>query len=733
MFRWICVCLLLSAAGIGAVWFLVPQLYSTQPPDDSRAVASDKKPAADQPAAPQPQPPAPGPRVASSSGGSRVQPEMIVFAVQKKDQPLTEPIIIPNGTLVIVDQQEVPSEKEGIIMFIGTDVKPGEVVPPEKQLPEAHLGFLAVPVVQGETPLEGETFFRPKNNADGPMYRRLRETDQMLPERVVLFREDRKVRKLQRGDPVKRGQLLALVKPDKAFEAAASNVAKLNAKEYERKSAETQRDEYGRRYRNQLEINRKTPGAIPQDDIEATRVQKEKAAAEEKVKRAEITVAQRELSAALNDLKNHEVHAAIDGVVQLIYKNHQGDAVKPNEPIMQIQNPARLRVQGFLEMQEALKLKEGMPVIVEATRPEPPRLVISGHLNAVNSVAVSKGKRPIIVSGSDDETLRGWDSQTGDKLWLLTGLNSPVRAVACTPKDAKRNLACFGCNDGRVRLLNLEDVNRGPHELAGRHRGAVIGVAFSPDGEVCASCGDDRTICLWKTETGELLHRLSYHNGPVTSVYFASAKRLVSAGKDYRLAVWDVEAGKPPHRVGPNFDGRSGDVSTIGASPDGRLVLFDQGKELKLLTLEGKQMEGTLQNPADASNFSTMALFSPDGKTILTNGSQPGKLQLWRTPVEQARASELRQFIWAKGTATCGAFAPEDGSFAVTGTQDNEVLVWTMPSKEEVDSRLEAHLTYVEKNLGTQSRQVQVWAELQSPEWLIPGMKATMVVLPPRK
>ena len=61
------------------------------------------------------------------------------------------------------------------------------------------------------------------------------------------------------------------------------------------------------------------------------------------------------------------------------------------------------------------------------------------------------------------------------------------------------------------------------------------------------------------------------------------------------------------------------------------------------------------------------------------------------------------------------------------------MLVWTMPSKEEIDSRLEARLTLVEKDLDTHSRHVRVWAELQSPEWLIPGMRATMVVLPPRK
>jgi WD40 repeat protein len=267
-------------------------------------------------------------------------------------------------------------------------------------------------------------------------------------------------------------------------------------------------------------------------------------------------------------------------------------------------------------------------------------------------------------------------------------------------------------------------------------------VAFSPDGATIATCGDDKLIRLWNTETGSLLHILAKHSGAVTSVQFASAKRLVSAGKDNRLIVWDVEPGTTPHPIAPRFEGRGGEVMTLGVSPDGKTVLFDQGKELQLLTLdENKSIVGTLQNPSLGMNFSTMALFAPDGKTILTNGPAPGRLQLWRTPVTQMRGSELRRFVWnppnANGIATCGAFAPEPepegGSFAVTGTQDHKVLVWSMPSQQEIDSRLEARLTLVEYNLDTQSRHVKVWAELNNPGWLIQGMQATMVVLPPRK
>lgn len=735
MIRWFFATVLLSAGAIAAVWALTPKLTSS-PTTTTPVESSDSK----GPDHPQEQASLSSPTPASA--GSRSRMEVVVY--HNDNRPiLSKPVIIPNGTLVIVEKQEVPSEKEGEIVFIGTEVRAGEEVPKEKQLPDAELGFLAVQISENEPLQEGEVRFHFKNDPT-TWYRRVRNREDVPPLKGVFAYETRKVRKLQVGDRVQRGQLLALIDPRSAFDDVSMKLAKLDGVHYERNAAKAQKVEMHRQLLTQQELARRTPGAISPDEIAKTRVQHEKFSAEENVKMQEIVTAQRTLNDSLTKLKMHEIRAEIDGVIKAIYKNHQGDAVKPLEAIMRIENLARLRVEGRLELQEARNLEVGMTAIVEASRPESPHLVLSGHLQAVNCVAVSKGKMPVangdnkakppvIVSGSEDETLRGWSAITGEKLWAVYGLRAGVRSVACSPPGAAHNLACFGCADGTIRILDLDNPDKKPREFGERHRGPVHSIAFSPDGQRIATGGDDSVIRLWNTASGSMLHTLANHSGPVTSVQFASAKRLVSAGKDFRLVVWDVETGKPPRPLGTRFEGRSGEVLTLGVSPDGKTVLFDQGKQLRLLTLEGKELSGSLHNSSEAWNFSTMALFSPDGKTILTNGTGSGRLQLWRTPINQPRGSELRQFIWTKGTATCGAFAPEDGSFAVTGTQDHQVLVWSMPSQEEIDKRLEARLTLVEKYLDTESRNVRVWAELDSPEWIVPGMHATMVVSPTQK
>jgi len=59
------------------------------------------------------------------------------------------------------------------------------------------------------------------------------------------------------------------------------------------------------------------------------------------------------------------------------------------------------------------------------------------------------------------------------------------------------------------------------------HTGFVTTCAFSPNGKLVASGGDDKNIFLWDSTSGDLKHTLA-HDGEIASFRFLSDDRILS-------------------------------------------------------------------------------------------------------------------------------------------------------------------------------------------------------------
>ncbi|NEP29186.1 tetratricopeptide repeat protein, partial [Moorena sp. SIO3I6] len=170
-----------------------------------------------------------------------------------------------------------------------------------------------------------------------------------------------------------------------------------------------------------------------------------------------------------------------------------------------------------------------------------------------------------ILSGSNDRTVRLWDTESGQLIHTLQGHTRAVSNIAFSP-DGKQIVSSSW--DKTVRLWDTE-TGQLIHPLQG-HTSYVDAIAFSPDGKQILSGSHDSTLRLWDTETGQLIHPLQGHTSYVTAIAFSpDGKQILSSSNDRTVRLWDTETGQLIH----TFEGHTSRVNAIAFSRDGKQIL----------------------------------------------------------------------------------------------------------------------------------------------------------------
>ena len=150
----------------------------------------------------------------------------------------------------------------------------------------------------------------------------------------------------------------------------------------------------------------------------------------------------------------------------------------------------------------------------------------TGHSGAVFSCALSHDNK-YILSGSDDNTLKLWDAESGSCISTLTGHSDWIRTCALS-HDNKYILS--GSSD---KTLKLWDAESGSciSTLTG-HSGAVFSCALSHDNKYILSGSYDNTLKLWDAESGSCISTMIHLPQNQSAAWDGKAQKLLSASEE---------------------------------------------------------------------------------------------------------------------------------------------------------------------------------------------------------
>lgn len=247
------------------------------------------------------------------------------------------------------------------------------------------------------------------------------------------------------------------------------------------------------------------------------------------------------------------------------------------------------------------------------------RMELKGPGEPVLDVDLSR-ERALALCGEElwSWPVEGLESAAGDlPAGSLEGalLVGGIRCFAYSPE--KSQLAC-GYEDGRIALFRLDGTRTGELTVWKAHEGEVNGLAFSRDGLLCASGGQDGFVKCWEVPAGLLL----------AGYLGANIPRSLDFGFDGNSLVWTCW-----ETFSLTSFPLTGSVSIFGGWTAAFRAVAEIGDQEHLtISTDGQVMHWKLRRPVTsvASGGEPVSLAVSAADRTLAVGFANGEIRVWQ-------------------------------------------------------------------------------------------------------
>jgi multidrug resistance efflux pump len=189
------------------------------------------------------------------------------------------------------------------------------------------------------------------------------------------------------GETVTAGQLVFRLQDDLAV-AALAIADKESANDVECRFAQISSDVARLEYEQVVEVNGSIARAISLSDVRRRKLEFDRSVMQIEMAKHQHAVRLLKRDEAVARLATFRVQAPFDGVVTRVIK-HKGESVQQGEPVAELLNSRRVRIEGFIGIAQRQHVSVGTPIRVKYVHPDALSLpvTLTGKIMFVDAVA----------------------------------------------------------------------------------------------------------------------------------------------------------------------------------------------------------------------------------------------------------------------------------------------------------------------------------------------------------